>query len=473
MLLTEELLGSKGLKAGCLTVGDCISIAEEMGTTPGEIAIEEAALASGKSKKDVEEAVLKAFEHNLAAVDKGLTDGHSFILGTVAKDLLKRGSSPVLMGEPLLDKALLYTLAAQVGNHEIGLQPCAGTGDSCPYTGVFKAMGECGINKDKLAQSTAIMLKVGTIFRAGKSTTGCNMEGFGAGAAACAAAFVEMWSGDPQTMNRAICLAISPTIAVPCTPRVLVPGLCATHIGGAVLVGYYSAKLALLTEIPVNVDVDVMMALAAAVHPVSAKHIVPINIKYLEPFFRRKEEVDAFIEPEILREERRREAQVLADTKREVRALASKANLILKPFGEACVGGSSQAVGSPTNCGRIAHALAKGKIRKVKIELYPELFARRGINVQGILMGAVYGRGTDDAASYREVLGWIKRDGVEVEIKQVEESQCQRVTLFTDAGTVMVDSRNRGGGRLALVGAIPSLEAARDAARKLGIVVTD
>ena len=51
----------------------------------------------------------------------------------------------------------------------------------------------------------------------------------------------------------------------------------------------------------------------------------------------------------------------------------------------------------------------------------------------------------------------------------LEEYQIQKVTLVTDKGnSVMVDTLNRGGGRLVLRNATPSLEKAQEAAKKLG-----
>ena len=66
------------------------------------------------------------------------------------------------------------------------------------------------------------------------------------------AAFVELAGGSPEQMEKAIVLALSPTIANPCTPRVMVAGLCATHIGGGVMIGKLAAQLAMNTSIPVR-----------------------------------------------------------------------------------------------------------------------------------------------------------------------------------------------------------------------------
>jgi len=466
-----QLAMQKGLQLGGLTIGDCIDLARELGTTVGEVVLAEAMAVNKMSREQVASAVMDSFCHNLYAMEIGLSAGSSFLMGTLGKELAD--GDIALSGDPFVDKALRYTLAAQVGNHSVGLQPCAGTGDSCTFTGLMKTLTDTVEDKDKLARLTAIMLKIGGIFRVGKTTTGCNMEGFGAGAAATAAVVAEMIGGTPDQVGKAIVLALSPTIGNPCTPRVMVAGLCSTHLGGGVAIGCLAANLAVKTSIPVTVPPDVMIAMAAAVHPVSAKHIVPVVIHYMEPFFKTHEGVEEYISAEIKAKEAARIEETVAAAKLEARALAARANSIIKPFGEAVVGGSSQAVGSPTNAARIAHALAQGEITGVKIELYPELFARRGINVPGILMAAVYGAGTDNAQLYRAVIDRVRQAKLRVSIEEVDEPQMQRITVFASGQNSMVASLNRGGARLVLKDASPSLEAARQAANKLNIELVD
>ncbi len=94
-------------------------------------------------------------------------------------------------------------------------------------------------------------------------------------------------------------LALSPTIGVPCTPRVLVPALCTTHVGGAILIGMYSARMCMKTEMTVNVPFDVMLAMAAEVHVVSGKALVPVVVEYMEPFFKRKPAVESLVSEEV------------------------------------------------------------------------------------------------------------------------------------------------------------------------------
>ncbi len=274
-------------------------------------------------------------------------------------------------------------------------------------------------------------------------------------------------------MDKAITLAISPTISVPCTPRVLVPGLCATHIGGGVLIARLASRLAMYTSTPSIVPADVMIAMAAQCHLASAKYVVPITIQYMEPFFKHDERVDAYVGDAVKERERIRKEEITAAAREQARDLARQANPITCPFGEAVVGGSSQGVGSPTNCARLAHFLAKGSITKVKIELYSELFARRAINIPGILMAAVDGAATDDANAYAGIMEKIRNSGIAVEIVEIAEPSVQRVTVEATENNGMVDSLNRGGARLVLRDAYPSRDQAAAIAKQLNIVLID
>ena len=469
----EKLAEGEGLKFGHLTFGDICRLAGEAGISAGDAAVREAARANGLDEAGVTAAVKSEMKHNLTALEKGLeAGGHSFLFGQLASQL-NRPEVPALAGNALLDKAVKYTLATQVGNHCVGLRPCAGTGDSCPYAGMTRALLEEVADEKTVGRALAVMLKIGVLFRVAKTGTGCNLEGYGAGSAAAAAVFSEVWAATPEQTAKAVVLALSPTIAVPCTPRVMVPGLCASHIGGAIMNGWLSAWMSRFSEIPVNVPVDVMIAMAASVHPVSGKEVVPVVIKYMEPFFKVNAAVESFVPEEVREADRARRAGIVSTAQAEARAMAAKAGSIVKPFGDVVVGGSSQAVGSPANTARIAHELATGKISRITIELYPELFARRAINVPAIVMGGVYGRPTEDGQTYAIVMDRVRADGIEVEIKEIHEYQAQRVTLATDDGEVMVSALNRGGARLVLVDAKPSREKALEIAKELGIVVVD
>ncbi len=453
-----------------LTIGEMIRLAKDHNVRVIDVVLEEAIFQTGLSREEILTRVMDEYAHNLKALDIGLEDGESVLLGTAAADLNKM-ERPLVFADSFLDNALLYTLAAQVGNHCIGLRPCAGTGDSCPYAGFVKAMQTAGYDELFIAEIAALILKIGSIYRVAKITTGCNLEGFGAGAACIAAATVALNGGTPEQMEQAMVLAISPTIAVPCTPRVLVPALCTTHVGGAILIGMYSGKLCTLVDIGVNVPVDVMLAMASEVHVESARHVVPTVVEYMEPFFRRKDDVESLVEQSVKDAEALETEQTLNKAKEIAKELSKGTSSILDTFGDAVVGGSSQGVGSPTNTARIAHGLVKGTIQKITIELYPELFARRTINIPGILMGAVFGSDTSDYEMYNKAVNLTKEKGIEVEILEVQEESVQRVTIYSDEMTVMVDSLNRGGGRVHLRNAEPSLEAATQVAKDLGIVL--
>lgn len=453
-----------------LTVSEMIAVAKEYDTRVVDVVLLETELRTGLSREEILTGIMNEYAHNLKAVEIGVKDGESILLGTVASQLAAQ-PGPKCFEDAFLDDALLYTLGAQVGNHCIGLRPCAGTGDSCPYSGFIKAMMVHGYDEKTIAETAALILKIGSLFRVGKVTTGCNMEGYGAGSACIAAATVSLGGGTPEQMEKAMVLALSPTIAVPCTPRVLVPALCTTHVGGAILMGMYAGKLCMKVDMTVNVPFDVMLAMAAEVHVESGHHIVPTVVEYMEPFFKRKPAVEALVRQEVKDAEAKKMAETMDKAAKKAKALATGAADILHTLGDAVVGGSSQAVGSPTNAARICHELAKGKIKKVRVELYPELFARRSINIPGVLMGAVYGASTADYQMYNKSVQMTKDDGVEVEIVEGTEHSIQRITITTDEMTCMVDTLNRGGGRLVLRDATPSLAEAEAAAKRLGIVL--
>lgn len=453
-----------------LTIGEMIAFAKEYNARVVDVVLVETELRTGLAREEILTGIMNEYAHNLKAVEIGVKDGESILLGTVASQLAAQ-DAPRCFSDPFLDDALLYTLGAQVGNHCIGLRPCAGTGDSCPYSGFIKAMMVHGYDEKTIAETAALILKIGSIFRVGKVTTGCNMEGYGAGSACIAAATVSIGGGTPEQMEKAMVLALSPTIGVPCTPRVLVPALCTTHVGGAILMGMYAGRLCMKVDMTVNVPFDVMLAMAAEVHIESGHSIVPTVVEYMEPFFKRKPAVEALVRQEVKDAEAKQIELTLAKAKAKAKSLAEGAADILHTMGDAVVGGSSQAVGSPTNAARICHELAKGKIRKVRVELYPELFARRSINIPGVLMGAVYGASTSDYEMYNKSVYMVKEDGVEVEIVEGSEQSIQKITITTDEMTCSVDTLNRGGGRLVLRGATPSLEEATAAAKRLGIVL--
>ena len=455
-----------------LTIGEVVALATEYQARVVDVVLIESEIQTGLSREEILTDVMDEYDHNIRALEIGLKDGESILLGTVASQL-NQIEGPKCFTDKMLDDALLFTLAAQVGNHCIGLRPCAGTGDSCPYAGFIKAMQVNGYDQVTVAEIAALIIKIGSIFRVGKVTTGCNMEGYGAGSACIAAATAVLEGGSPEQMEKAMVLALSPTIGVPCTPRVLVPALCTTHVGGAILNGMYSGKLCTKVEMDVNVPFDVMIAMASLVHVESGKHIVPTVVEYMEPFFKRKAAVESLVDEDVKQAEAAEMIETLKKANRLAKEMAGKTSSILNTFGDAVVGGSSQAVGSPTNAARIAHGLAQGQIKKVTIELYPELFKRRSINIPGVLMGAVFGASTADYEMYHQAVDKVKALGIEVEILEGKEHGIQKVTIETDQMTCFVDTLNRGGGRLVLRQASPSTEAAQKIAETLNIQLVD
>jgi len=473
-MLSEQHLArlAGAAKDRVLTLGELVALGEELKLPLSQIVVGEAMLREGKSFDGIIDECFAAFEHNLKALEQGLESGNSFVLGTVATDLARQKQG-VLIDDVLIDRALVYTLAAEVGNHEVGLRPCAGTGDSCPYTGLLKALMENGVAPERVRLTSALILKVGSIFRAGKVTTGCNMEGYGAGAAATAAALTDLRGGTAAQVAKAMIMAISPTIGVPCTPRVVTRGLCATHIGGAILIGNLASNLILKSTLPVDIDIDVMIAMAARIHREGAPAITTVNVKYLKPYFKKREQVEALLAPELASRDAAAGDRVLAEAREELRGMMATCRPLTQTFGEVVVGGSSIAVGSPTNMARIAHALKRGRISKIEIDLTKDLYSRRAINVPAILMGAVFGSHTSDGAMYAKVMDMPEVRAIDISLKELDVPEVQRIRITAEERSVWLDSRNRGGARVAIVNAEPSREAAIEAAHTLGIQVVD
>ncbi|RPJ03892.1 MAG: serine dehydratase [Deltaproteobacteria bacterium] len=460
------------LSGKILTLSELAELSEQEGLPLSQTVVAEAMAREGKTCGEILSGVMEAFSHNLEALEVGLTRGRSFLLGSVGSDLARYKDRP-LIGDTLVNRALIYTLATEVGNHEIGLRPCAGTGDSCPYTGLLRALTEEGLSQEEVAFAAALMLKIGSIFRAGKQTTGCNMEGYGAGAAAVAAALTDLRGGTPRQVTKAIVLALSPTIAVPCTPRVMVEGLCATHISGAILIGNQASQLILKTSLPVDVDVDVMIAMAARIHVEAAPVITAINLEYLEPYFKKKPQIEPFVDEGIRDLEKERADRIKKQARDEVRRLLSTSRPLTQVFGNVVVGGSSIAVGSPTNMARICHAMISGQIKKIEIDLTVDLFSRRAINIPAILMGAIFGAQTGDVEMYHHIFEKPEVKNIDIKINKVDLPEVQRIRIEATERSAMVDARNRGGGRVAIVDAKPSKEEALAAAKNLGIEVAD
>ena len=470
----EELIAqyAKELKDTVFTLGELTAFTERAQASFGAVVIAEAMAKEGKTKQEVFADVMSQFSHNLNALELGITSGKSFLLGTVGSDLAK-GDKEVILKDRFLNHAVVYTLGTEVGNHEIGLRPCAGTGDSCPFTGLYRALAEEDIDKEKLTMAAAIMLKVGSYFRAGKQTTGCNMEGYGAGAAVTAAVLTDLHGGTGRQIAHSIVLALSPTIAVPCTPRVMVSGLCSVHIGTAILLGNLASKLVLNSTMPVDVDVDVMLAMAARVHVEAAPVITNINLDYMQPYFKKNVIVESFVSEEVKAQEAAAVKTVESRAREEVRKLAMASRPLSQCLGDVVVGGSSLAVGSPSNMSRICHGLVKGKISAINIELTTDLFVRRAINIPAMLMAAVAGAKTGDINMYKSILTSPELKDIVVTVTEIKEPEVQRIRITASEQSAYLDARNRGGGRVHIVAAEPSVEAAKAAAAKEGIHISD
>jgi L-serine dehydratase len=227
----------------------------------------------------------------------------------------------------------------------------------------------------------------------------------------------------------------------------------------------------LKSTLPIDIDVDVMIAMAARIHREAAPAITAVNVKYMKPYFKRRPQVEALLEPGLAKKDVAAGDIVLTEAREELRQMMSTSSPLTQTLGDVVVGGSSIAVGSPTNMARIAHALKRGKISKIEIELTKDLYSRRAINVPAILMGAVFGSHTSDGDMYAKVMDMPEVRGIDISLKEVTEPEVQRIRIQADERSVFLDSRNRGGARVAIVDATPSRDEALAAARTLGIQI--
>jgi L-serine dehydratase len=214
-----------------------------------------------------------------------------------------------------------------------------------------------------------------------------------------------------------------------------------------------------------------MLAMAARIHVEAAPVISAINLEYMEPYFRKKPPIEPFVDEGIRKAEKEAAERIVKQAREEVRRLIAPKRPLTQALGDVVVGGSSMAVGSPTNMARICHEMIAGEITKIEIDLTTDLFSRRAINVPAILMGAIYGAKTDDVEMYHKVFDLPEIKKIEVKINRVDPPEVQRIRIEATGKSAMVDARNRGGGRVAIIDAKPSVEEALLAAKKLGIEV--
>ena len=95
-----------------LTVSEMFAVAKEYDTRVVDVVLLETELRTGLSREEILTGIMNEYAHNLKAVEIGVKDGESILLGTVASQLAAQ-SGPKCFEDPFLDDALLYTLGAQ------------------------------------------------------------------------------------------------------------------------------------------------------------------------------------------------------------------------------------------------------------------------------------------------------------------------------------------------------------------------
>ena len=90
-----------------LTVSEMIAVAKEYDTRVVDVVLLETELRTGLSREEILTGIMNEYAHNLKAVEIGVKDGESILLGTVASQLAAQpGRRPALHpgrpgGQPL------------------------------------------------------------------------------------------------------------------------------------------------------------------------------------------------------------------------------------------------------------------------------------------------------------------------------------------------------------------------------------
>ena len=72
-----------------LTLSELVELSEQEHLSLSQMVVAEAMAKEGKSCKEILSGVMDAFQHNLEALEVGLTRGKSFLLGSVGSDLAR------------------------------------------------------------------------------------------------------------------------------------------------------------------------------------------------------------------------------------------------------------------------------------------------------------------------------------------------------------------------------------------------
>ena len=100
-----EAAKANGFNPKALTLGETIDLAEELGVSVGDVALEEARYRSGLSMDEALDAVEGAFQHNLRALEIGLTNGGSFLFDRCAAELAENDFARKLFDDQFINKA--------------------------------------------------------------------------------------------------------------------------------------------------------------------------------------------------------------------------------------------------------------------------------------------------------------------------------------------------------------------------------
>ena len=74
-----------------LTMGEAVALAKEHNARVVDVVLTENEISTGLSREALLDRVMEEYAHNLKAVELGVTEGNSFLLGNAAAQLREKG----------------------------------------------------------------------------------------------------------------------------------------------------------------------------------------------------------------------------------------------------------------------------------------------------------------------------------------------------------------------------------------------
>ena len=242
------------------TVHEFVELTKDQGKTLGEVALEQEALSSGRSREDV----FVAMEKNLAvmeqAVERGMKEAvysRSGITGGDAQRLKKYASTGKSLSQGVVLDAVNFALATSEVNASMGLvvaTPTAGSSGVLPGC-LLATAKKLGSSREQMVYALFNAGGIGYVIANNATISGaaggCQAE-IGTAAAMAASAMVELAGGTPEQCTNAAAIALKNLLGLVCDPvagLVEVPCVKRNSMGAAVAVVASDMAMAGITSV--------------------------------------------------------------------------------------------------------------------------------------------------------------------------------------------------------------------------------